>query len=79
MKKIILIALYLFSTQVNAQDSSQTVTAKNDTAIFTKVEIDAVYPGGDGAWQHYLLRHMHYPDRCSIEKYPGNSDRSIYC
>lgn len=62
MKKTILIALYLFSTQVNAQDSSKTVTAKSDTTVFTKVEIESSYPGGDAAWVRYLMKNMHYPD-----------------
>lgn len=30
--------------------------------IFTKVGIEAAYPGGDTAWIHFLNKHLHYPD-----------------
>jgi len=30
--------------------------------IFTKVEIESSYPGGDGAWFRFLNKNLHYPD-----------------
>ena len=30
--------------------------------IFTKVEIESSYPGGDGAWARFLNKSLHYPD-----------------
>jgi len=30
--------------------------------IFTKVEIESSYPGGDGAWARFLNKNLHYPD-----------------
>jgi protein TonB len=67
MKNILFIFLLLFSTQINAQDSSKTSAQKEDSdmldhAIFTKLEIEAVYPGGQMAWNKYLAKNMHYPD-----------------
>jgi Gram-negative bacterial TonB protein C-terminal/BlaR1 peptidase M56 len=36
-------------------------TAGNDP-IFSKVEVEAEYPGGPAAWQQYLLKTFKYPD-----------------
>jgi periplasmic protein TonB len=32
-----------------------------DSIVFTKVEIEAEYPGGAAAWQRYLNRNLRYP------------------
>jgi protein TonB len=34
----------------------------NDGVIFTKVEIDASFPGGQAAWLHYLGHNLRTPD-----------------
>ena len=36
--------------------------AKGKDIIFTKVEFEADYPGGQQGWIKYLTSHLHYPD-----------------
>lgn len=40
-------------TQTRADDSDR---------YFTKVEVEAQYPGGDKAWEQFLNKHLRYPD-----------------
>src|SRR5580698_338851 len=49
-------------------------TPKNDDEdkIFTKVEIESSYPGGDAAWQRYLYKNFHYPDEAVNNEIQGN-------
>ena len=37
-------------------------TAPDTSKIYTKVEIESSYPGGDAAWIDYLNKNLHYPD-----------------
>ncbi|SRR5579871_2384318 len=48
-------------------------TPKNDDEdkIFTKVEIESSYPGGDAAWQRYLYKNFHYPDEAQNNEIQG--------
>lgn len=32
-----------------------------DSIVFTKVEIEAEYPGGPAAWQRFLIKNLRYP------------------
>lgn len=43
------------STQVD-KNSKVIVIATNDDSIFRKVEIEAQFPGGDGAWVRYVTK-----------------------
>lgn len=42
------------SAQGNQTDTSSKLRAAIDTTVFTKVEIEASFPGGDIAWRKYL-------------------------
>ena len=54
---LLLAAVILISVlRCSAQDSSL-----NDRT-YTKVAIEASYPGGDTAWAHFLNRTLRYPD-----------------
>ena len=58
MKQLLLliIASLSFAFRGSAQDSSFS------DRIYTKVAIEASYPGGDTAWGHFLNKHLRYPD-----------------
>jgi protein TonB len=62
MKPLYLIAFFLsaFVGTTRAQATSPDTSAKDVT--FTKVMIEASYPGGDKAWIKYLGKNLHYPD-----------------
>jgi N-acetylmuramoyl-L-alanine amidase len=49
-------------TQINFQDKDST-----NKEIFTKVEFEADYPGGQAGWTKYLIKSLHYP-REAIKK-----------
>ncbi|MBC7830006.1 MAG: TonB family protein [Chitinophagaceae bacterium] len=38
-----------------------TLPADRPDPVFTKVEIEATYPGGSPAWQKYILQNLRYP------------------
>jgi periplasmic protein TonB len=62
MKPLYLIALLLaaFASKTQAQASAPDTSTKDVT--FTKVMIEAWFPGGDKAWNKYLGKNLHYPD-----------------
>ena len=39
--------------------------------LFTKVEIESSFPGGDAAWQRYLLKNMSYPEEAQNNEIQG--------
>jgi protein TonB len=55
MKLLLSALLFLSILRCSAQDSSKIIT-------FTKVEIEAEYPGGTKAWNAFLGKNLHYPD-----------------
>src|ERR1700733_14940645 len=62
MKPLYLIAFLLtaFAVKTQAQASAPDTSTKEVT--FTKVMIEAWYPGGDKAWNKYLGKNLHYPE-----------------
>jgi protein TonB len=60
MKLLLTVLLFLAAltgtTRAHAQDTGK------DDRYFTKVEIEASYPGGDTAWLHFLSHTLRYPD-----------------
>jgi hypothetical protein len=52
--------LILCSAMVHAQVPPPPLsdTAKTDDRIFTKVDIEAAYPGGDEAWRNFLQKNL---------------------
>ena len=54
MKFFLTTVIAFIALGATAQDTSK--------QTFTKVEIEAEYPGGDTAWMHFLNKHLHYPD-----------------
>lgn len=57
---------------------SQTDTVKSnslpDDAVFTKVEVESTYPGGDSAWQRFLVKNLRFPEE-TINKIRGRKPR----
>jgi bla regulator protein blaR1 len=43
-----------------------------DKKIYSKVEVEADYPGGYKAWADYLLKTFHYPDEAINKEIKGN-------
>jgi protein TonB len=59
MKLLLSAAICLLTLHSLAQDA----TNKEDhDKTFTKVEIEAEYPGGKPAWNAFLGKNLHYPD-----------------
>ena len=59
MKKLILVTSVVlgFSLQANCQTPENTYTPRPDK-IYTKVEVEAQFTGGDVAWRNFLQRHL---------------------
>lgn len=57
-----------YRTNINMKDSVADIRFTKDTVpattdrIFTKVEYEADYPGGQQGWIKYLTQNLHYPD-----------------
>jgi len=58
--KIVFIFVFLLSFQQTfSQDKQDTITTMpNGDMVFTKVEIEASFPGGDAAWAKYVYNQM---------------------
>lgn len=58
MKLLLTFSLLLTTLAIYAQDS----TNKDYDKTFTKLEIEASYPGGQQAWLKFLNKNLRYPD-----------------
>lgn len=57
--KILPVVCLLFSVQIFAQVTPPPYdTTKTDDRIFTKVDVEAAYPGGEEAWRNYLIKNL---------------------
>jgi TonB family protein len=55
-----------------ARSGEISVPMKRDTnIIYTKVDIEADYPGGPQAWIHYLQKNLKYPQRAVMNEIQG--------
>jgi protein TonB len=54
--------LVLATTKASAQQTPAKDTVVVDSRIFTKVEVEAKYPGGDAGWLRFLSKNLRYPD-----------------
>ena len=46
-------------------------TAGGSQVVFTKVEMEAEYPGGYKAWEEYLQKNLKYPDAAIMKEIQG--------
>jgi periplasmic protein TonB len=60
MKLIFIAGAFLAVMNCHAQDS--TASRPDTSIIFTKVEIEAAYPGGTQAWLRFLGKNFRYPE-----------------
>ncbi|MEP6746244.1 MAG: TonB family protein [Bacteroidota bacterium] len=70
-----------YRANVNMQDSVVDIIFHKDTTpasganaraiIFTKVEFEAVYPGGNDAWPKYLFKTLKYPQKAIDKEIQG--------
>jgi periplasmic protein TonB len=69
MKLLLTFSLLLSILSTRAQDT----TRKYDyDKTFTKLEIEATYPGGPSAWLRFLNKKLHYPDDAVLDNVQGN-------
>jgi periplasmic protein TonB len=81
MRLYLLFTLLLFAITCSAQDSSKPVSKKDtlktseididDNVIFTKVEVEAEYPGGKEDWNKYLNKTLRYPEEAQNNEIQG--------
>ena len=45
---------------------------RKEDQVFTKVEVEADYPGGQSAWQQYLSKNLHYPQEAVNNEIQGD-------
>jgi protein TonB len=57
----LLLTVLLFSSALVCSAQSTTVIATLKEITFTKVEVEAHYPGGDSAWNDFAARNLDYP------------------
>jgi protein TonB len=57
MKKTLLLCICLISFSLVFSQSG-TIETKDSLAIFTKVEVEATFPGGLEAWKHFLQNNL---------------------
>lgn len=61
MKLIITSLFLLFGVSVVFGE-----TSVNDTNNYTAIEHEPQYPGGPEAFNHYIIRKLHYPDAARL-------------
>ena len=75
MAKITFILMLML---ISLAGMSQTDTVRLDTVlsdgIFTKVEVESSYPGGDKAWQMFLNKNFRFPQE-AIDKVRGRKPK----
>ena len=78
MNKIIFVCCFLIAAFVVNAQTEQVVEVKPamtqaeiDDKIFTKVEIESTFPGGDKAWHSYILSNIRYPKKAVKKKIQG--------
>ena len=58
----------------------QSQSGKEDyDKTFTKVQIEASFPGGEIAWYPFFSRNLQHPPRCDGKRGPGHGSRAIHC
>ena len=70
----LLATLSLTSTLIaKAQDTASQAQSQqaDDDRTFTKVEIEAAFPGGSPAWLRYLTKNLNYPREAVKNKIEG--------
>jgi protein TonB len=70
MKLIPIAAFFLSAITCHAQDS--TASRRDTSIIFTKVEIEAEYPGGQPAWLRFLNKNFRYPNEAVSNEIQGD-------
>jgi len=58
----------LFLAFACTREQGNTPTEK----IYTKVEVESEFPGGQKAWQDYLSKNLHYPDEAINDEIMGD-------
>ncbi len=63
-------SLIIKSMEDHSNDTTPT-TKEAQNKVFTKVEIEAEYPGGQKAWSEYLNKNLHYPQEAINKEIQG--------
>ena len=70
MKKLIS-AIALFCCLYNCTAQSDSTKKQVDTTTYTKVDIEAAFPGGREGWRTFLQKNILYPSRAIQNKIQG--------
>ena len=63
--------VHLSGPNENGSSSDTIINGSNPTAVFTKVEIEAEYPGGEAGWIKYLNTNFKYPEEAIKKEIQG--------
>jgi periplasmic protein TonB len=64
MKPLLTISLLLFTLHSSAQDTTK-------KTIYSDVEIEAAYPGGQAAWLRFLNKNLRIPSNAKADELAG--------
>jgi periplasmic protein TonB len=62
MKLLLTVTVITFLSALTCPTHSCAQSGVKDDRTYTKVEVEASYPGGDTAWIHFLNHTLRYPD-----------------
>ncbi|MBL7701924.1 MAG: energy transducer TonB [Ferruginibacter sp.] len=65
-----LFLFFCFSTISNAQNVPPLPSDSTENVIFSQVEQEAVFPGGDEGWRQYLIKNLHPERIADLVKFP---------
>ena len=69
--------IFLKSKQTSPDNNFDIDTVPQKT--FTKVEIEAEYPGGKNAWGEYLMKNLKYPEDAVKRNIQGTVIVRVHC
>ncbi len=58
MKQILPLLFLMLACSVKAQTTDTTKSALPDSTVFSKVDIEASFPGGENAWNEYVRENI---------------------
>ena len=77
MRLLLSLLLSILVIEIKAQDTLKHVTVRDTLSFVTKIapetklEIESEYPGGQPAWNRFLMENMRYPDKAIKKEIQG--------
>ena len=72
LRKLMITPLLIILFCTCTRDQKNTLAEPQYEKTFTKVEVEAEYPGGQAAWATYLNKNLHYPDEAVNHEIQGD-------